>query len=97
MRATPLYVSPTGTSTACTSVSDACGNLQAALSVAVTGDEIVLLPGTHNGAGNRGLSFSGPRSLTITGSGQGVTIIDLQSMGTSPFCCARVNQYVAPF
>lgn len=57
--------------------------MQAALAVAVSGDEVVLLPGLHGRTGNTNLEIATAIQLTITGSGQGATIVDLENQGTS--------------
>lgn len=78
----PLYVAPNGQSTSCLTIDSPCGTISAALAVASSNDEIFLQPGNYTGVGNRNLLLSDGRVLVITGSGQGVSVIDLESMGT---------------
>jgi len=72
-----LYVGVGGTDNACTTSSAPCGSIKAALTLAGDGTEIIVLPGNYPALDNGNLTVSSLTGLKITGSGQGVTNIDL--------------------
>lgn len=82
MHGATLYVGVGGTDNACTTSSAPCGSIKAALTLAGDGTEIIVLPGNYPALDNGNLTVSSLTGLKITGSGQGVTNIDLGMNGT---------------
>src|SRR5262245_38602396 len=55
--------------------------IQAAVDVAVTGDTVLVAPGTYVGAGNKDIEFHSERIILRSEAGPGATIIDCQGSG----------------
>lgn len=55
--------------------------IQAAVDVAVTGDTVLVAPGTYTGLGNKDIEFRSERIVLLSEAGPGETIIDCQGAG----------------
>lgn len=87
---TTHYVAIGGSGTICTS-SSPCPSIQAAINAATSGDSISIGAGTFTGTDNYALTFPSGITLNIFGSGQGVSVVDIQQLGTHcdppSYCC----------
>ncbi len=58
--------------------------IQEAIDIAVEGDEVVVLPGTYTGEGNRDISFLGKGITVRSQDGPEVTVVDAQGTAAEP-------------
>ena len=86
--ATTRYVGPLGAdTTACWDYSNPCLTINYAIAQSAAGDSIFIFAGTYD---EHGLEIS--HDLDINGEGQGVTIIDAQTLGNHFHITGQVNQ-----
>jgi hypothetical protein len=81
------FVDPVGAdTTACMNPFNPCLTIGYALGQSAAGDDVFVSPGTYN---EHSLTIS--HDLTITGAGQGVTIIDAQALGNHFYVTGQAN------
>lgn len=92
-----IYVSvdSTDVSSGCgTTPVDACGSIQAALSVANSGDLIALLPGVYSGPGNEGLGNIDDNG-DVTAFIDGLSLVGFGDPSEVRIQCAQNNRFLA--